>query len=86
MEAHAYIRGRSRSREDLLALKKMCLENNVVMHAGLTSCESMGISPVIEPDRAFFDKMAAGGKLVWLAGGERQKGLKYLKWAENAYK
>lgn len=83
IEAHGCIRTcQQRSRNDLLELKTLCMENNVAISACL---DTMGEN-VIPPDRKLLQKMAENGGLRWYAAGTRQTGLEYLKWAEEAYR
>jgi len=83
IDVSAYMRGFSRTREDMLELRRLTRERGLILHArGLQAWHHVNNGKPIEPDKEFTRKMAQGG-LIWRAGGSREQGLEYLKWAEE---
>jgi len=78
----AYMRGFSRTREDLLELRRRTREAGVALMADIgsfTAFETVREGNGIPADRDFVRRMA-DGKLVLTAGGTRERALECMEW------
>ncbi len=76
------MRGMGRTREDMLLLKQIADEHNIILCSGITAINESVFekSGVVEGDREFFLKMATGRNIVFSDGGSREKGLEIKEW------
>ncbi len=87
MDISPYLRGQTRTRDDLLELKRRCRAARVTLTHHPTTCDHVGHAPVVPADRDLFNRMAEGGGLIlnW-GGGTREDGLRLLEWGTACYR
>ena len=81
IDISSYLGAHSRTREEMLEMRRMTREKSVCIIGSLCA-STLGRQDgvVTEPDFEFFKKMA-DGRLSWCETGTREQGLKYLQWA-----
>ena len=81
----SYMRGTSRTRDDLLELRRRTREADITLRGNfgtLTAFDTIGIGKGVPADRDFVRQMA-DGRLILTATGTPEQGREYVKWLEG---
>ena len=78
------MRGMTRPREDLLALRRIATDRGIKLAGSLTAHPGHQLEggQVVPPDEEFVQTMAQGG-LLWCESGDAEVGQKYRGWARQ---